>query len=185
MSKSSWKMAVLATAIVAATIGQGAAQAHHEARANTFSGDCRFSGQVKFDPPLTNEPQAVNQTALATGECSGEFVDRKGRTHDLSNAPVTFTEVSHAEDASCLGGTATGNAKLRFPYGKIRAGFEEIRPAGSALITLTGAKAGSATGVANVSSSEDPLDIAQRCGTTGLAEVRIEAEATTTPSISG
>jgi hypothetical protein len=160
---------------------------HAEAapQANTFTGQCQFSGQVSFDPPLTNEPQSVSQRAVADGLCSGEFVDRRGRTHELSDAPVRFSELSEAENASCLGGTATGTATLRFPDGKIRGTFEEERGGGSAVITMTGAESGSMTGVAMVSQSEDPADIAQRCGSSGLNEVRIDAEATTSPSISG
>jgi hypothetical protein len=154
-------------------------------RANTFSGSCTFSGAVVFKPPLTNEPQPVRQRVRAPGTCSGEFIDRRGRTHQLSDAPVVFSESSHGDNASCAAGTATGRGALRFRHGRIRFAFSETRTGSAALVSLTGAASGTAQGVANVSPSKDPVAIAQQCAGPGLKRVTVDGQLATTPSISG
>jgi hypothetical protein len=170
--------AVCAVTLVTAQVSAGGA-------ASTFTGQCHFSGRVSFDPPLTNAPQSVSQRAVASGLCSGTFIDSRGNTHQLSDTAARFSETSQAENASCLGGTATGEALLRFPYGKIGADFQEVRGGGGAVIQLTGNVSGSAAGTATISQSEDPADILQRCASSGLAAVAIDADAATTPTISG
>ena len=170
-------------AVIAWAIAPTAASA--DKRANSFSGQCDIAGEVSFDPALTNSPQWVSQQAQASGTCSGEFTDRKGRTHQLSASPMSFSESSEAPSASCAGGTATGRAILQFRFGKISAGFQELRAGGGALIRLTGDRGGSATAVVNVSTSENPIGSLLRCAGPGLDSVTIEAHAATTPSISG
>jgi hypothetical protein len=173
----------LVLAVIAGAISPTAASA--SSRANSFSGQCDLSGEVSFTPALTNSPQPVSQRAVASGTCSGEFTDRRGRTHELSESPTSFSESSGSPSASCAGGTSTGSAVLQFRYGKIQAGFQEVRAGGAAEITLTGDRGGSASALVNVSSSEDPADILARCAGPGLDSVRIDAHAATTPSISG
>jgi hypothetical protein len=56
---------------------------------------------------------------------------------------------------------------------------------GAAAVTLKGDAGGSAAGQANVSPSANPVAIAQACAGKGLTEVPIDAQASTTPSISG
>src|SRR5205823_3658699 len=77
-------------------------------RPATFSGACDFHGIVRFDPPLTNTAQPVSQYAQAPGSCSGTFVDRKGRSHMLSDAPVTYVASSTGTMSSCVAGVAQG-----------------------------------------------------------------------------
>ena len=175
----------LILATLAWAVAPQAGSAAKSAPANTFSGQCDLSGQVSFSPALTTQPQPVSQRAVASGTCSGQFVDRSGTTHQLSSAPMRFSETSLAPNGTCAGGTATGQAVLRFQYGKISAGFQEVRGGGGAAITLTGAKAGSAAALATVSNSEDPVQILQRCAGSGLESVRVDVQASTTPSISG
>src|SRR5204863_218869 len=134
----------------------------------TFNGNCQFTGRVSFQPPLTNDPQPVSQAVDAPGTCSATFVDRRGRTHELSNAPVRFSESSESESASCAAGQATGSGALAFQYGKIDFGFSETRTGGAVVGTATGAESGSASGTGGVSPSEDPVVIAQRCAGSGL-----------------
>jgi hypothetical protein len=184
----------LALAVLACALSPALANGHktrkthkspREHGASTFSGQCDLTGRVSFDPALTTQPQSVSQLAVADGTCSGEFVDRSGRTHQLSGSPMRFVETSEATNATCGGGTATGQATLRFAYGKIRAGFQEVRAGGAASILLSGARSGSAAGLATISNSEDPVGILQRCAGPGLDSVGIDAHASTTPSISG
>jgi hypothetical protein len=132
-------LAVLAAALPAPTSGRAGA-------ARTFSGTCHFSGQVVFQPPLTSTPQTIRQRVRLPGTCSGTLTDRRGRTHELSDAPVTFVERSRAENASCAGGTAAGRGALRFRHGRIRFAFSETRTGGAAVASAQGARGGSAHG---------------------------------------
>jgi hypothetical protein len=151
----------------------------------TFSGSCEFSGPVVFHPPLTDDPEFVRQRVRAPGSCSGTFVDRRGRTRELSDAPVTFSEYSEADNASCAAGAATGRGALRFRRGKVRFAFSETRASGAVVGTATGRKSGSAHGIGTVSRSEDPASIAERCAGSGIKRVNVDVQLTTTPSISG
>jgi hypothetical protein len=155
------------------------------ARSNSFDGTCSFSGPVHFDPAMTNTPQTIQQYVRIPGTCSGTFVDSRGRTHQLSDAPTTFTETSTAANSSCLSGTATGTGALIFQIGKILFSFSETRPGATPLLTLTGARSGSANGVAHPSQSEDAVADAQACNGAGLEQFNVDAEMTTTPTISG
>jgi hypothetical protein len=151
----------------------------------SFRGDCTFSGAVVFDPPLTNQPQAVTQRVRAPGTCSGTFVDRRGRSHDLSNAPTTFSESSRGNNASCASGGATGRGALSFRLGTIDFAFTETRVGGLVVGEAVGSGSGSARGLGGVSPSENPAAIAQRCAGAGLKKVKIDVELATTPVISG
>jgi hypothetical protein len=153
--------------------------------ASTFSGSCSFAGAVVFDPPLTDDPQAIGQRVVAPGTCSGTFVDRRGREHALSDSPVTFSESSKGENASCAAGRAIGAGTLRFRRGTIRFGFSETRATGTVVGEMAGAKSGSAHGYGGIDESEDKAAILERCAGEGLTKVKIYVEAQTTPSISG
>jgi hypothetical protein len=127
----------------------------------------------------------VRQRVRTPGTCSGTFIDRRGRTRELSDSPATFSERSHSDDASCAAGAATGRGALRFEYGRIRFEFSETRATGTAIGSATGAKSGSAHGIATVSQGEDPAAIAQQCAGPGLKRVNVDVLLRTTPSISG
>jgi hypothetical protein len=153
-------------------------------RASSFRGTCELSGAVAFHPPLTNDLKAVRQRVRAPGACSGTFTDRRGHERALRDSPSTFVETSRG-NGSCNAGTATGSGTLRFRYGKIRFAFAESRASGAAIASATGARTGSARGIATVSQSENPATIAQRCAGSGLKRVRVDIHLATTPSISG
>jgi len=85
-------------------------------RASTFSGSCKVTGQVTFQPPLTNTPQPIEDRAHASGSCSGNLVDRSGRAHKLENAPVTYLASDKGTSASCAASSgANGSGELRSP----------------------------------------------------------------------
>jgi hypothetical protein len=154
-------------------------------RTSTFSGSCRLSGQAAFQPPLTNNPQTIDQRVGAHGACSGTFVDGRGRSHALDGSPVIYLATGHGEDASCLRGMATGGGRLVFSWDDLKFKLSETRAGGNVLASLSGAKAGSATATAGVSQSENPLSVLQKCAGSGLDKVRIDGQLTTTDSISG
>src|SRR3954468_1617446 len=131
--------AVCAAAVLAVPTATGAA--HN--RASTFDGSCDIAVTVTFDPPLTNTPQDIDQTVRGTGLCTGTFVDRGGRTHQLSNAPIGYRSFSHAETASCLAGLNMGSGVLTFPYGKLRFAFTERRATAVPTLEYTGLAGGS------------------------------------------
>ena len=151
---------------------------------NTFEGTCTMAGTVTQDPPMTNVPAPGQATARLSGTCSGTLTDRRGRTHTLDAAPSRY--VARASGTvGCGGGTTAGAGALRIAGRRIRFSFSEVRGPGVATVRLEGRRGGSATGTANVSSSEDPAEIAAACGGAGLREVDIEAQLATTPSLSG
>jgi outer membrane protein assembly factor BamB len=163
----------------------GAPAASSRRAANTFQGRCTLSGGVRFQPSLTTTPQSVTQRAEAAGTCSGSFVDGRGVQHDLSDAPVVFRETSLATNSTCAGGTATGSGELSFKYGDIPFAFDEKRPGPLPLITLTGAKSGSAEVEARPASGQDPASLAQQCNGAGLTQYAFDGDLVTTPAISG
>jgi hypothetical protein len=171
-------VALTATGMVDAA----AARRHH---ANTFSGHCALSGTISFVPPMTNTPHDLTQYARATGTCTGTFTGHNGRTHDLNNAPVSYRATEFAPNASCQAATDSGSGRLVFPYGAIRFTVTETRVEAGVAVMLKGARGGSAAGQANVSPSANPEQIIAECAGSGVPSAPFEAQAMTTPSISG
>jgi hypothetical protein len=180
------RAAALAVGIVVIGAGQaGIGRAAARERANTFSGSCKLSGTAVFDPPLTNTAQAGTQRVQATGTCSGTFIARNGRAHQLNDALVSWQTTEYTPNASCTAGTDSGRGKVTSQYGTIRFTISETSGPGVAAFTLKGAEGGSAAGQANISPSADPVAITQACAGAGLAEAPIDIQVSTTPSISG
>jgi hypothetical protein len=152
--------------------------------ASTFSGTCSLAGSATFSPRLTLRPQTVEQHVRAPGACSGTLVDTSGARHALSSAPVTFTERATAKHASCAYGIAEGRGALEFRYGTIAGPFSETRLGPAVVVTLRGDAGGSATAMAAVSPSQNPVNILQQCAGSGLQHVPISAVAVST-GISG
>ena len=169
-------------ASVAAHASQGEQGAD---RPSSFSGSCKISGEVRFTPPLTNDAQTVYQQVEAPGTCSGTFVDGRGRSHDMSDSPVTYLASGRAEQSSCGGGTATETGSLVFTWDDIGITVSERRGGGEVIASIAGAKSGSATATAGISQSEDPVQILQKCAGPGLDRVRIDGQATTTDTVTG
>lgn len=153
-------------------------------RASSFSGSCSLSGSVSFTPPLTTSPQPVDQSAHASGTCSGTFVDRQGKTHQLSGAPASYVGSEHGDSASCGAGTDEGSGRLEFPEGTIRFSISEVRGAAVVAASLTGTAGGSAKALAEPSQSQDPATL-QQCAGAGIQQAKIDIHAQTTPTISG
>jgi hypothetical protein len=173
--------AACAAAVLAVPATTGAAQS----RASTFDGSCDIAVKVSFDPPLTNTPQAIDQTVRGTGLCTGTFVDRGGRTHELSHEPIGYDSFSHAENSSCLAGLNMGSGALTFRYGKLRFAFTERRASAVPTLEYTGLAGGSALGAGHPASDADPVAAAQACAGDGLDSFDVEGSLQTTPSISG
>jgi hypothetical protein len=153
--------------------------------ATSFDGNCALSGAVSFSPALTLSPQPVVQTARAAGTCTGTFTDAAGRRHRLDAAPVTYAAQSASAMGSCLGGTASGSGALKFPYGRLRFGLSETRAAALPVLTLGGARSGTAIGLVTPASSQDPVAAVQACAGTGLDRFELEARLQTVGRISG
>ena len=173
--------AACAAAVLAVPSATGAAQP----RASTFDGSCDISVTVSFDPPLTNTPQDIDQTVRGTGRCTGTFVDRRGRTHHLDNAPIGYFSFSHAEKSSCLAGLNMGSGALTFGYGKLGFAFTERRATAAPTLEYTGLAGGSALGAGEPAPSSDPAAAVQACAGSGLSSFDVDGHLQTTPSISG
>lgn len=187
---------IRATALVVGTfiaISATAALADHHPRArshhpgaNTFAGNCSFSGTVRFQPGLTNTPQRIRDVARAHGTCSGTLTDRRGRDHKLDGAVVRYFATDVANGASCAASAgATGTGRLVFPSRTVRFELSETRGVAVAELSLSGARGGSATGQANVNDGADPVEVAQACAGNGLRTAPVDIRIATTPTMSG
>lgn len=174
-------LALGATAALAVPAVTGAAKS----AAKTFDGSCDIAVTVTFDPALTNTPQDVAQTAKGTATCSGTFTDRRGRSHELADAPVSYSSFSAAKGSSCLAGNNAGDGVLGFRYGKLRFAFTERRAGPFPTLEYTGAAGGSALGAGHPASDADPVAAVQACGAGGLRSFDVEGQLQTTPTISG
>ena len=150
----------------------------------TFKGRCDFSGEVVFTPALKSTPQDVTQRVHAPGTCSGTFTGSAGRPHNLAGAPVTFSETSFGDNASCESGNSKGTGKLAFRYGTIRFWFSELRGGPTPIATADGLAGGSARGTATPAPGSDPTTAAQ-CTGAGIKRFKLSIHLETTPGISG
>lgn len=151
-----------------------------------FDGTCAFSGQVTFDPPLTNSPQPITQHANGPGTCSGTLVDRGGRSHELEDAPFTYVATEKGDRVSCGSGSDAGSGVLVFPaFGRLHFDISENRAGGAALLTARGARGGSATVTGSISPDEDQAEILTKCAGSGLEEVSLDANLSTNGTFSG
>jgi hypothetical protein len=72
-----------------------------------------------------------------------------------------------------------------FTSSTLRFALSETRAGGTAELSLTGARGGSATGVANINTKANPVQIIEACGGPGLREAPVDINLRTTPAISG
>jgi hypothetical protein len=153
-------------------------------KASTFSGSCSFHALVRFQPPLTNTPQQGQGSATGPGTCDGTLTDKRGRTRQLSGEPAEWVAADSGL-VSCSEESATGGGYIAIAGRKLRFRLTETRASGAAELHLDGSAGGSADGTATLSSQEDPVQIAQACAGSGLAQALVDIQIQTTPSISG
>ena len=153
--------------------------------ADTFSGQCQFTGTVTFRPPLSNTPQNITQQVDAPGTCSGRFVGHDGVSRQLDNAQSTYVATERSSGASCAGGTASGSGELVLPDGEIKFSESETRAGVFVVATATGAAGGSAAGYAAPTPDQNPVTAAQECAGSGIPSATVSIQLSTTPSISG
>lgn len=162
--------------------------AHAQRRARpraTFAGSCQLTGTVMFRPPLTNTPQPTSDYAKETGTCSGTLTSG-GRSAQLSGQPVRYLATDEGSAGFCGGSPdATGWGVLALPGAVIRFGLTESRVSGVAALSLTGDGGGEAEGTATISSSSNPIQIAEACLGSGLRSAPVDITLQTTPAISG
>jgi hypothetical protein len=151
-----------------------------------FDGTCAFSGQVTFDPPLTNSPQPITQHADGPGTCTGTLVDRAGRSHELEDAPSRYVATEKGDQVSCGAGSDAGTGVLVFPtFGRLHFDVSENRAGGVAVLNARGARGGSATVTGSISPDEDQAEILSKCAGSGLEAVGLDANLSTNGTFSG
>jgi hypothetical protein len=160
-----------------------AATATASASANTFSGVCQLTGHAYFAPAITALPQIGLDAARASGSCDGAFTDDHRHKSQLGNAPVTLAERQHGL-IWCVAGASTGSGVLNFAAGPIAFEVSEQRGPGVATLELTGARGGSALGLAAIEPAA-LVPAAQSCMGAGLASAPIHLTLATTTAISG
>jgi hypothetical protein len=171
---------------VAAALGLASSAAAGQPGVETFTGACDMSGSIRHDPPLTQEPAPTEIHGRFSGTCTGELVDREGRTRQLDGAPARYEVRDAGGDLSCNGGTAHGTGSLLFGGGQtIEFTLTERRPGpGLAVVALKGASGGTATLFGNVSPKEDLLQAVERCSGSGLRLIHADGRIVS-PGISG
>lgn len=171
------------TAIAALAGPAVAGQAHP--RAISFDGTCQLSGTVAFSPRVTTSPARIRNRPSLTGTCSGTLTKRGGNTVNLSNAPVRYRATELGTRESCEANPdSRGRGELIFRAGALRFRVLENRVSGTAALSFTGVRGGSATGVANVN-SPNPAGILEQCEMGGLASSPVDVVIQTTPTIRG
>jgi hypothetical protein len=176
---------ILVGALVALAIPAGvSAKARHH-RPASFDGSCEFVGPVKFTPPMTNNPQPISQYANAPGTCTGTFVDREGRSHQLNDAPARDRAHSSGDTVSCAFGLASGAGTLSFPYGVIAFTMHEYRPGATPLIEFDGRAGGQAWMPVTPAQGSDPVAAAQACSGAGLSEFLLDGHFQSNGAIRG
>lgn len=171
--------AIVTTALLLALAAPAAA------RPASFDGSCEFSGGVRFSPPMTTAPQPVSQYANAPGRCTGTFVDRRGHSHALNDAPARDRAWSSGDAVSCAFGIATGYGRLTFPFGVVRFAMTEYRGGATPLIHFTGRRGGEAWMPVTPSRDADPVAALQACNAAGLERFALDAHMHTLGPMSG
>ena len=173
-------MAVLALSIPASGPAAAAGRGY-----DTFRGSCDIPATVRFDPPLTGSTQQVRATAHGQGTCTGTWITTSGRRRTLNAAPVVY----HAEAdgrQSCSGSEGTsGPGFLRWGKRKISFTFLETRVGAFTPIRLEGKRGGVFEGRADPSEEQDPVELLEKCASTGLDEALVVIRGSTAPRISG
>lgn len=175
---------VLGTTLVISIVLAGSAIAGNKHGPITFEGSCELTGVLTQSPAITNLPQPGDATARAQGTCSGTLTGARGVVRELDSARSRYFARASGS-MSCGGGSAEGSGVLNIAGRKIRFEFSEVRGPGTAAVQLKGRAGGSATGSANVSADEDPVEIAKKCSGEGLNSAHIDINLATTPAISG
>ena len=152
---------------------------------DTFRGSCEFPATVRFDPPLTGSTQEVHTTADGRGTCTGTWITPSGRRRTLNGAPVVY----HAEAdgrQSCSGSEGTsGPGYLRWGPRKISFTFFETRVGVYTPIRLEGKRGGVFEGRADPNEEQDPVELLEKCASSGLDEALVVIRGSTAPRISG
>ena len=164
-------MRTLTICLTIALASAAVAVAKPRHRPLTYDGDCQGSGTVAFKPPLTNTARQTTQQARGLATCSGTLVDGQGRSHQLTNARVLYTATEQG-DVSCGEGIDSGTGALHFKWGRLHFNVTERRAAAAATLTYTGAKGGSATGVAHPNG--DPATAVQQCAGSGIKRTGVD-----------
>jgi hypothetical protein len=180
-------------ALIALCAAAPAAQAHTHRhsdhprthRTATFAGSCELTGTVLFTPPLAAAPRPTTDYAQETGTCSGTLT-AAGRSTQVSGAPVRYFATDTGQAGSCAGSVdAVGWGDLAFPRAVIFFRLAETRVSGAAQLSLTGDSGGAAQGAAAISSTANPIQIAEDCAGSGLRSAPVDISLETTPAISG
>jgi hypothetical protein len=174
-------LAGLASVLGIPVVGPAAARYGND----TFEGSCEIPATVTFDPPLTGSTREVHSNADGKGPCSGTWTTADGRKLTLDGAPVVYHAEADGRQSCAASEGTTGPGYFRYRQHKIRFTFTESRVGAYTPIRLEGRRGGAFEGTADASPDQDPVEIAQKCASTGLDEARVIIRGSTNPDISG
>lgn len=152
---------------------------------DTFEGSCEFPVKVVFDPPLSGSTRQTHAEADGKGRCSGTWTTATGRTRTLDDAEVVYHAESDGQQSCAASGNPSGKGFLRYRDRKLKFRFSEMRVTAPAVITLEGRRGGRFEGAAAPSGNEDPVEILQKCASSGLEKAEAVISGSTEPDISG
>ena len=183
--RSRGRGAIFVTALASALAVAPALPATAGDGKDTFEGSCEFPVRVTFDPPLTNSSRRTHAEADGRGRCSGTWTTAAGRERTLDDARVVYHAESDGRQSCAASEGPTGDGFLRYREHTIKFTFSESRAGTTARVELDGKRGGAFEGTANASGDEDPVEIAEKCTSTGLRQAGATITGSTAPEISG
>jgi hypothetical protein len=99
--------------------------------------------------------------------------------------PTTYHAKSDGRQSCAASEGPTGDGFLRYREHTIKFTFSESRAGTTARVELDGKRGGAFEGTANASGDEDPVEIAEKCTSTGLRQAGATITGSTAPEISG
>ena len=159
------------------------ADANH--RSDTFIGSCEIPAKVRFDPPLSGSTQQVHSVANGKGPCTGTWITSKGRRYRLNGARVVYHAEAYGQQSCSASEGTTGPGYFRYRTRKISFTFSESRVGAFTPIRLVGKGGGAFEGRADPSEDQDPVELVQKCATTGLDVALVVIRGSTEPKIRG
>ncbi len=177
--------AVVITSAIAVLglVTPGPAGASH--RSDTFEGSCEIPATVRFDPPLTGSTQQTHAVAHGKGPCTGTWTTARGRRYTLNGATVVYHAEANGQQSCSASEGSAGPGYFRFRTRKISFRFSEERVGLFTPIRLQGRGGGAFEGRADASEDQDPVELFQKCASSGLDRARVVIRGETVPTITG
>lgn len=154
----------LSVSVVMLTGGMVGVASPVAAESTSFAGTCSLTGSVTFSPAIGIAPVNTTEYADVSGTCTGTL-GRGGATTKVNRAEAHYVATLSAADATCVGGTATGDGTLTIDGTPIRFALTETRIAAVSYLKPVGTRLHEITYLQPVAA----VDAVTACLSDGLA----------------